>query len=168
MDGPAPSTKAMEFRNLFFTYSFAVLLFSKYLLGSYEEKGTGSDFCPSIEFYSNSCNALQSTEEATEIPSHGSSDSVVNSYDGGLFHNGLSGLHQSLSWALGKAYKIAKRAGDKLYVKIKNSTMEFIEGMRQLLHEEFIYYFQTQSILSGIMAPGKLLELQMIPLLNWW
>ena len=162
---------AMTSWSIVFIYSFAVLLFSRHLFGSpHEDEALGPDSCPATEFYSESCNgdngysSTQSTDESAEMASRGSSDLADNSDAGSLFgfiHRGLSGVRRGLSTAVGKAYKTAKDTGDKMYSKIKNATLEFIEGVRQVLREEFVYYYWVETALSTVadtaMAPGKFL-----------
>ena len=158
---------AMTSWSIVFIYSFSVLLFSRHLFGSlHEDKALGTDSCPATEFYSNSDNgysSTQSTDESTEMASRGISDLADNSDDGSLFgfiHMGLSGVGRGLSTAVGKAYETAKDTGHEMYSKIMNTTWELMEGVRQVLREEFVYYYWVETALSTVadtaMAPGKL------------
>jgi len=71
----------------------------------------------------------------------------------------LSGVSNGLSTAVNKIYKSAKDTGDKIYNKIKNTTLELMEAVRRVLQEEFESYYIIESAVSTILntaiAPGK-------------
>ena len=64
----------------------------------------------------------------------------------------------SLTSVVSNVYESAKDTGDKIYNTIRNTTLELMEGVRQVLKEEFRYYYLVDSaitFLSTDVATGE-------------
>ena len=74
--------------------------------------------------------------------------------DGGnyieLIYGGFSGAFQTM-------LKTAKHTGEKLYSTLQNTTGDYIEGVRQVLREEFydLIINGFSNVIGTATAPGK-------------
>ena len=144
---------AMGSRNIVFTCTVFLLLLSRIILSStHQKKSIGpeqEDACPATK-----SNAECSIKTPTQPAKTSSSSEIAVKNDGG---NLFELIYGSFSGAIQTVFKTAKHTGEKLYSTLQNTTGDYIEGVRQVLREEFydLIINGFSNVVGTAIAPGK-------------
>jgi len=138
------------------------ILFSSSVVCVAKEKELNSDnnACPIQNEGSRSCSKDLAEDSANLVVSPRTD--VIETESVGIYRwvgSALSEVGNGLSTTVNNVWESAKDTGDKIYSKMKKTTLEIIEGVRQVLREEFGSYYVVESAVSTVlntaMAPGK-------------